>query len=171
MCNFRLDFCNLYSQEIQILQKILQKHHTITEISINGNPNQYQNYNLLLQQTNLTSLSLRFCKINKIGAAKFAEELKIPYGHTLTHLNLSSNFLGDEGVKYIADFLRINRSLLYLNLADNFITDKGCMTLMEVLQKFPLTHEEIVVRRARLFDFYRRKNEMVSTKNYLKYLC
>lgn len=121
---------------------------------------------MLLQQTNLTSLSLRFCKINENGAAKLADELKTPYGHTLTYLNLSSNFLEDEGVKYIADFLRINRSLLYLNLADNFISDKGCIMLMEVLQKFPLTHEEIVVRRARLFDYHRRKNEMVFTKNY-----
>lgn len=145
---------------------MLQKHQNITEISANGNPNKYQNHYLLLQQTNLTSLSLRFCKINENGAAKLAEELKIPYGHTLTHLNLSSNFLGDEGLKYIADFLRINRCLLYLNLADNFITDKGCIKLMEVLHKFPLTHEEIVIRRERLFDYHRRKNEMVFIKSY-----
>ena len=41
----------------------------------------------------------------------------------------------------------MNRSLLSLSLASNQITDEGCKILAGVLQRFPLTHEEVVQRR------------------------
>lgn len=159
--HFRLEFCNLTSKEIHVLQLLLQKNPTITELSINGNPNKVQNHHLLLQQAHLIHLSMRFCQINQHGASKIADELKFAFGQSLSHLNLSSNFLYDEGAQYMADFLRVNRNLVGLNLADNFITDKGCMALMEVLQKFPLRHDEIVLRRNRILSYCARRNELV----------
>lgn len=162
---FRLEFCNISSTEIKILYLILQKNNSITELNIIGNPNKSQNFYLLLRNTKLKSLSMRFCKINEDGIAKIAQEIKSPYGLPLTHLNLSSNFISDEGVLHIANSLRENRCLKYLNLADNHITDVGCITIMEVLQKFPLKQHELVCRRGRILAYYIKKREEVCLLN------
>lgn len=135
---------------------------TITEVSANGNPNKTQNFDLLLEETKLHSLSLRFCGINAEGAKNIAQRLhSFSTEIFLTQLNLSSNFLGDEGAAEIAKSLRVNRTLLILNLADNQITDKGCEKIAETLQSFPLTAAEIKMRRARIFEFYKRKQDVV----------
>lgn len=136
---------------------------TITEVSVNGNPNKYQNFHLLLKDTKLSFLSLRFCKIDADGMKKIADRINsyLPEAG-LIHLNVSSNFLGDEGAEYIADALRANRTLLVLNLADNQITDKGCEKIITVLQRFPLNQSEIKLRRKRIFNSLQNKQETVS---------
>lgn len=134
---------------------------TITEVSVDGNPNDYQNFYVLLKDTKLLSLSLRFCGIDKIGARKIADRINSFSPQTLMRLNLSSNALGDEGLAYIMNALRVNRSLLFLNVADNQITDSGCEVIAEVLQKFPLNESEVRLRRKRIFAYLRRKSEMV----------
>ena len=50
-------------------------------------------------------------------------------------------------LREIFQCLRMNRSLLSLSLASNEIKDEGCKALAGVLQRFPLTHEEVVQRR------------------------
>lgn len=147
--------------EIKILHLILKKNQTINELSINGNPNDSQNFYLLLKNTNVRSLSLRFCKIDEYGIAKIVEEMKLPYVQTLTHLNLSSNFISDEGARHIANGLRVNRCLKYLNLADCHISDVGCIAIMEVLQTFPLKLDELVFRRQKILAYYMKKREEV----------
>lgn len=134
---------------------------TITEVSVDGNPNKYQNFYLLLKDTKLLNLSLRFCAIDKNGAKKIADRINTFAPQTLVRLNLSSNFLGDEGVALIADALRANRTLLILNLADNQITDRGCEKLAQVLQMFPLNEAEVKSRRKRIFAYLKRKQELV----------
>lgn len=104
---------------------------------------------------------MRFCKINAQGTAKIAEEMNTFNNQTLTHLNLSSNFLADEGARCIADSLRINRCLLFLNLADNQISDHGCIAIMQSLQKFPLKQNELILRRKKILSYYATKHEMV----------
>lgn len=135
---------------------------TLREVSVDGNPNHFQNFHLLLKDTKVESLSLRFCGVDKIGAKKIAEEIKPFPSQTPICLNLSSNFLGDEGVADIADALRVNRSLLILNLADNQITDKGCEKIVAVLQRFSLNEGEAILRRKRILAYLKRKQEMVS---------
>lgn len=104
---------------------------------------------------------MRFCKINEEGIAKISEELKSPSDQTLIHLNLSSNFIADEGVLHLANSLRVNRCLKYLNLADNHITDIGCIAIMAVLQKFCLKLDELVYRRQKILGYYNTKREEV----------
>ena len=41
----------------------------------------------------------------------------------------------------------MNRTLLSLSLASNLISDVGCLALAKVLQRFALSHEEVVLRR------------------------
>lgn len=134
---------------------------TIQEVSVDGNPNHYQNFHLLLKDTKLINLSCRFCGICKNGAKKIAARIDTFSPQTLMRLNLSSNFLGDEGAAHIANALRANRSLIILNLADNQITDSGCEKITEVLQRFPLNEAEVKLRRKRIFAYLKRKQELV----------
>ncbi|NXE57219.1 LRC71 protein, partial [Casuarius casuarius] len=57
------------------------------------------------------------------------------------------NRISDVGAGYIAEGLRLNRSLLSLSLAHNDIGDAGAFRLAEVLAPFALTHAEVVERR------------------------
>lgn len=134
---------------------------------MDGNPNMVQNFDLLLKDTKLRKLSLRFCGISEDGAKSIAQRINFFAPELqLMHLNLSSNFLGDEGVASIARSLRVNRSLSILNLADNQITDKGCERIVESLQSFALKLFEIRLRRMRIYDYYKRKQELVRLNCY-----
>lgn len=139
-----------------MLAHLLKDNFSITELSVNGNPNKAQNFYLLLHSTNILSLSLKFCSIDSYGIEKISNELYYPCESSLLHLNLSSNSVRDEGIAHIVRFLRINRTLISLNLADNKIYDIGCIRLMLTLQKFPLNFEEIVIRRGIRFEILRK---------------
>ena len=52
---------------------------------------------------------------------------------TLTSLNLSDNEIGDEGVKVLAEVLKVNKTLTYLNLRFNHIGNE----YTEVLKNLP----------------------------------
>lgn len=51
--------------------------------------------------------------------------------HTLTHLSLAYNVLGDDGAAMVADMLRRHPSLTTLDLSDNRIEDVGAVALAE----------------------------------------
>ncbi|KAL3862655.1 hypothetical protein ACJMK2_008609 [Sinanodonta woodiana] len=111
-------------------------------------------YELIQDESPIVNLSLRHCGITDEGATMIGRCL----GSTkksnvkLLSLNLSNNKISDKGATEIAQGLRMNRTLLSLSLANNQIGDKGASKLAEVLQKFPLTHEEVVERRKLLSD-------------------
>ncbi|KAK9708378.1 Leucine rich repeat [Popillia japonica] len=113
-------------------------------------------YYILLRNTILTSLSLRYCQIDSEGATKIAAYLQYPSMLTLTALDLSCNFIADAGCNAIADALRTNRTLTHIALTSNQITNVGCIELMRVLQKFPLTHQEILIKRKLNMDYLLR---------------
>ena len=48
-------------------------------------------------------------------------------------LNLSNNYIGDEGAGYLAEVLKSKRTLIQLNLSGNQISDKGVQVLANVL--------------------------------------
>lgn len=50
----------------------------------------------------------------------------------LLHLNLSCNYIGDEGCAALASSLRLNRTLLTLSLTGNSIGDSGVASLAKV---------------------------------------
>ncbi|KAF2885386.1 hypothetical protein ILUMI_20784 [Ignelater luminosus] len=164
----KLEFCGLTNTDLRTLKTILQKNEVITDLSINGNPNRFQNFYILLKNTKLKHASMRFCQINDRGVHHIALQLNSFSEQSLLSLNLSSNFISDNGIVSIASFLRSNRKLISLNLADNWITNIGCATLMNVFIKFALTHEEIVIRRHRIMKFlFKKANLMEIQKSKL----
>ncbi|CAH0551999.1 unnamed protein product [Brassicogethes aeneus] len=139
----RLEYCNITADHVEILQTNLKDNKVLTEISLNGNPN--ENLHLLLNLP-ILSLSLRFCKIDSIRAKALAEafnktEIK------LIHLNLSSNDVNDDGAEFVANIIRVNRTLKAFNLADNKIGNLGCAIIMKSFQLFPLSQNELVLKR------------------------
>lgn len=147
----RLENCNLTAAHIEALNNFLTNNFLMEELDVCSNPNKEQNHHLLLHNTKISILSLKFCDINYEGMEKISEELcnEVTY---LKHLNLASNSLYDEGVEYVAKFLRVNRTLISLNLSDNKIRNKGCFFLMEPLRIFKMHEDEITIRRTILFN-------------------
>ncbi|CAG9860417.1 unnamed protein product [Phyllotreta striolata] len=151
----KLEFCGLTGEEIRMIDKMLKQFDCVDEISVNGNPNKDQNFCRLLKHK-VKWLSLKLCGITPHGARRICKELRQPDENPLTHLNLASNLLFDEGVVFIAKMLRINRKIISLNLADNKIRKDGLLELLVPLQRFELTHFETVTRRYFKFDYQKR---------------
>ncbi|RNA24872.1 leucine-rich repeat-containing 71-like isoform X6, partial [Brachionus plicatilis] len=119
-------------------------------VSLDGNKLMEENFHMLIKENSLIQhLSLRNCQISDIGAEKLGNELgNIRTQNTkLLSLNLSGNFITDNGAIEIARGLRTNRTLLVLNLSGNQIADLGACQLAETLSRFKMSHEEIVRRR------------------------
>lgn len=144
--------------------KILPKSH-ITDICLDGTFLEEANYYLLLEnENNLKQLSLARCKIDDDVLKKIVKNLTypLPSSKTLSVLNIPSNRITDEGVKYLAEALKSNRQLMYLNIADNMITDDGASALLDVLIEFPMTCDELIQSRNRLMKYLNRKKELVA---------
>lgn len=158
----RLEFCNLNANHIEALTEFLFPYDNITDISLNGNPNEEQNFHLIVMKPGLQHVSFKCCQLDDVGAKNISSILSNFENQTVLTLNLAYNHITDEGAEGFADMLRANRTLIYLNLADNYITDLGCILIVNVLQKFPLTHEEIVRRRRKNMERLRKStiNEM-----------
>lgn len=64
----------------------------------------------------------------------FVQEISPTLGMNgnLLHLNMSSNFIGDDGCAALATSLRLNRTLLTLSLTGNSIGDSGVRVLAKV---------------------------------------
>jgi len=122
----------------------------VRTLVLDGNPlPESEPYHLLIEDSPLQHLSLRNNKITAKGCltlGKTLGDLKTQ-NRNLTALNLSYNRIDDEGAKHLAQGLRMNRSLMTLSLASNQIGDEGCLAIAGSLEKFPLTHEEVVHRR------------------------
>ncbi|KAL9965618.1 hypothetical protein ACROYT_G029444 [Oculina patagonica] len=86
----------------------------------------------LKMNTNMTSLDLSNNYIHDEGAASLAEALK--GNTTLRRLNLAKNMIGDLCVTNLAEALkgRTNRTLL--DLSNNYIHDQGAPSLAEALK-------------------------------------
>ncbi|XP_046972364.1 leucine-rich repeat-containing protein 71-like [Vanessa cardui] len=142
---------------------------TITEICLDGSPLASDDYSMLLRSS-LRYLSLCRCKVNDEACEIIASKLHhAAAADNLLLLNLSSNHITDEGVKYFGCALRTNRHLRYLNLADNHINDDGASYLFDVLIEFPLTSDEILNMRQKRLDYFKYRNTLY--KKYLDKYC
>lgn len=149
---------------IHELCRILPKSH-ITDICLDGTFLEEANYHLLLEnENNLRQISLARCKLDDDAIKKIADSLVYPRASskTLSVLNVSSNRITDEGVKYLSEALKSNRHLVYLNLADNMITDDGASVLLDVLTEFPMSNKELIESRQRLMQYLNEKKELIS---------
>ncbi|XP_025830267.1 leucine-rich repeat-containing protein 71-like isoform X2 [Agrilus planipennis] len=156
----KLEFCNLKHEQIILLKEILKENINITELSIAGNPNEFQTFHQLLKKNKLEYVSMKLCEIDDRGVEKIAKVLRV-FDHPLIYLNLSSNKISSEGTKHLSQMLRINRNLKGLNLCDNWITDEGVNVIMEALKKFSLSQDELYIRRKRIFDYLLRRKDLL----------
>ncbi|XP_052759913.1 leucine-rich repeat-containing protein 71-like isoform X9 [Mya arenaria] len=145
----------LTSETLHKLANILPQCANLKNLTLDGNTAEEENwYELITEESLIQNLSLRHCNITDKGAVMIGRCLgSAKRGNKqLLSLNLSNNKIGDEGIREIAQGLRLNRTLLSLSLASNEVGDKGVIKLSEVLSRFPLTHEEVVERRKQQSD-------------------
>lgn len=142
---------SLTDETIKQLASILPKCANLRTLILDANPLPFEHYEVLLIDDNspIINLSLRHCRITERGAAFIGQGLgnERRQNKKLQTLNLAYNSLDDLGAEHIARGLKFNRSLLVLNLSANDISDTGAQKLAEVLNKFPLTSDELVYRR------------------------
>ncbi|BFZ07715.1 hypothetical protein BsWGS_10753 [Bradybaena similaris] len=151
----RLHTINLWNtglteKTVRMLSKCLQNCQHLKNVVLDGNPVKEENwYEFLLENSLIQNLSLRHCRITDKGAARLGTALGnvISTNRKLISLNLSGNFITDDGAEHLAGGLRMNRTLLSLTLTENNIGDRGTVKIAETLSRFPLTHEEVVMRR------------------------
>ncbi|KAE8588291.1 hypothetical protein XENTR_v10022450 [Xenopus tropicalis] len=135
--------------------EILPHCPNIKTVVLEGNPLPEQSYyKLISDHLPLVRISLRNNMITDDGAKLISQALQSlkTNNKNLATLNLSFNHISDLGAGYLAEALRMDRSLLCLDLSHNQIGDQGTLALAEVLGPFPLTHKEIVERRRLLMD-------------------
>lgn len=66
------------------------------------------------------------------GVKALAESLKV--NTSLTSLTLGCNFVRDDGAKEISEALRVNTTLRSLNLYETEISDEGCRFIIDSLK-------------------------------------
>uniref|UniRef100_A0A2A4K285 Leucine-rich repeat-containing protein 71 n=1 Tax=Heliothis virescens TaxID=7102 RepID=A0A2A4K285_HELVI len=162
LVRFTIRQCRIDIYTIYELNKILSLSN-ITDICLDNSFVKEGIYDMLLsERSSLRSLSLSRCYINDLVCERIAARLRKPEPaeSSLLTLNLSSNQITDQGIKYLAEALRTNRHLRYLNVSDNHIGDVGAQYLFDVLQEFPLTWEETFDKRKCYLKYLRKKSEL-----------
>ena len=141
----------LTDDTLKQLASILPKCPSLRTLILDDNPLPFEHYEVLFTDdaSPVINLSLRHCRITERGAALIGQGLgnERRQNKKLQTLNLAYNSLGDAGAEHIARSLKFNRTLLVLNLSSNDISDKGAEKFAEVLNRFPLTEEELIYRR------------------------
>nr|KAG5692241.1 hypothetical protein BaRGS_011741 [Batillaria attramentaria] len=122
-------------------------------MSLDANPVDEQNYDLLITGGAIQQISLRHCRVTDGGAGRIGMALgtATKVNTKLLSLDLAGNLITDVGAGDLAKGLRLNRTLLTLSLANNKIEDKGAIMLAEALSRFALNHDELVERRRLIF--------------------
>lgn len=146
------------------ISKILVMSH-ITEVCFEHLNIKNAHYQLLVTEaSNLNYLSLSKCSINDEITENIMLQLKhsLPASKTLLALNLSCNFITDNGAHFIGEALRSNRCLQYLNLASNMITDDGAAFIFSSLLKFPLTGKEVDLRDKTFIQYSTQKVKIMT---------
>jgi len=75
----------------------------------------------LRSNTVLKQLHLPFCAIGAAGARAIAQAICMPMGK-VTHLMLTGNRLGAEGLRHLSDGVRRSKALVSLDVSDNRIS-------------------------------------------------
>lgn len=147
------------------LEKLLPLSN-ITEINLDDCPIDGANYDILFDHESLRLLSLCRCRIIDDDVKNIASKLTFPCpaSKSLYVLNLTSNRITDIGAEFLGNALRSNRCLTYLNLSDNWITDDGASDILNSLQEFCLTPEEVLSSKARNISYLKKRNDLIESK-------
>jgi Ran GTPase-activating protein (RanGAP) involved in mRNA processing and transport len=125
---FQFLYCNCNVENSIYLASILRNSESLEDISLDHNPLRGEGIvNLFLgikenSASKVKKLSLRYCE----ASGEFCEAI-IPLlggNKTITELDLCGNFIGQDGVMFLATALMNNNVLKVLNLSSNNITDE-----------------------------------------------
>ncbi|CAF3298106.1 unnamed protein product [Rotaria sp. Silwood2] len=171
-----LDRQNLTDHDMKIIVKyaIIKKH--CKRIRLRDN-NFTSNSSSILStglynNTTLKSLDLRNNHLSDLGVEILA--LSIIHSNIET-LNLESNDITAEGAQYIAQILRNSRTLTELYLSKNYLGDRGVKFLANALSENKIDTQEqsnngiFVTNQTMLQHLYLGQNNI--TDEGLKYLC
>jgi Ran GTPase-activating protein (RanGAP) involved in mRNA processing and transport len=89
----------------------------------------------LFANNTLIQLSLSYNPIGDIGAHALAQVLCI-HNWTLTWLDINGTGITDDGIEYLAEMLKVNKSLILLGLRSNQISDRGLINLTSAIGCF-----------------------------------
>jgi len=153
--SINLWYTGLTEDTLHTLASFLPQCVNIKNLVLDGNPIKEENWAELIGEDSLIqNLSLRHCKITDKGCAGIGRALgtaKVANTKLLS-LNMTGNEIEDQGAEHLAGGLRMNRTLMSFTLTSNKIGDKGASKIAEALSRFPLSHEEVVVRRRLISD-------------------
>ena len=91
-----------------------------------------------LEKLNLSSNNISF-----LGIENFLEHLKNE-GCSLKKLNLSKNFLGNNGISKLSECFKYNKSILSLNVAENHIFNEGLINFSRnIISKYNKTLKKL----------------------------
>jgi len=124
---FQFLYCNGTVENSIYLASILRNTESLVDVSFDHNPLKGDGIiNLFLgikenQNTKIKKMSLRYCE----AYGEFCETLVPLLGgnKTILEIDLSGNFIGQDGVMFLATALMNNNTLKVLNLSSNNITD------------------------------------------------
>jgi hypothetical protein len=105
----------------------------------------------------LHSLSLRGNQISDKGATSLSNALKV--NRVLLSLNLFDNKIQKAGADSFGEALKVNTVLQSLSLGKNYLGDDGVSLLAKALFNYPLTTEEVQLRKKQLLELDRLKQE------------
>ncbi|XP_053462088.1 NACHT, LRR and PYD domains-containing protein 13 [Nycticebus coucang] len=140
-CNIKclcLERCNLSATSCPYLASLFVNVQNMTRLCLGLNELQDEGAELLcdaLTQPNCTlkRLELWLCQLGAPSCRYLSDALL--KNKSLTHLNLSRNQLGDEGVKFLSEALSYpDCSLRCLNLSGCSFTTEGCQELSDALK-------------------------------------
>lgn len=97
---------------------------------------------VLYDYSSLTHLNFSSNRLGDAGALILARALT-KANRTLIKLVLGANEITDEGVLYLAEMLEFNRTLTVLGLQENRIGDRGVLLLSKVLKEKNNTLHEL----------------------------
>ena len=124
---------DLYTKLVRTFGESLQLHHVVAKSSIFLNIEFIEMfYQALRVNTSLSSLDLSCNFIGDEGANSLAQALRV--NTSLSSLDLSCNSIGDEGANSLAQVLRVNTSLFSLRLQNNSVGPEGVNSLSQALK-------------------------------------
>ena len=80
--------------------------------------------------------------IRNSGAGYLATAISVNELTSLSELNLSNNFITDEGARALVEAITLNKTISFLNLQENPITDKMMADVKLLAYRDALKHED-----------------------------
>jgi len=138
-----MDFscCGIGIDGILHISSCMERNSSITSIDLSDNGLTHEAAkiianNIIKKNSNILSISLRRNQIGCIGAkAIFDAIISNNSSSRINYLDISSNFIKNDGAYAIANALKINKTIKEINLSRNVIEYMGAFAIAEVISE------------------------------------